>query len=73
MSRFGRPSEEAAAQWASLQRQWSLAREGWNDEVALRFEREFWSEWQSVMPQTVELLRDLEAAMENADRVTSDV
>ena len=72
MSQFERPSESAQQQWLALNRQWQSAREQWNDEVSQRFEREFWSEWERVVPQTLELLRALEESLDGADNVAGE-
>ncbi len=72
MSRFERPSEAASRGWANLQHQWQGTRDSWNDEVAARFEREFWSEWEGAVPQTIELLRALEEALDAAEDVANE-
>lgn len=72
MSHFERPSEVTQQQWLALQRQWQGAREEWNDEVSQRFEREFWSDWESVLPQTIEILRALEETLDAAESVANE-
>lgn len=68
MSSFNQPSEELSAKWSLLQAQWSECRSTWNDVVAERFERDFWTEWQSSLPEAVHVLKILEEALERAER-----
>jgi hypothetical protein len=70
MSDFSHPSEQLTSHWVALQTQWSDTRDSWADAVATRFEREFWAEWTAAVPEGIKVLRDLEMAMEQADRNT---
>lgn len=68
MSSFNQSSEELSAKWSSLQAQWSQCRGTWNDVVADRFERDFWSDWQSSLPEAIRVLRTLEEALERTEK-----
>lgn len=72
MSSFERPSQAMEQSFANAQRQWQNVSENWNDEVSQRFEREFWSDWESVLPPTIELLRALEECLDGAERATAE-
>jgi uncharacterized protein YukE len=68
MSDYSRPSEELSTQWSSLQSQWSQCRNTWNDAVSDRFERDFWIEWETSIPEALRLLQSLEEAINHAER-----
>lgn len=68
MSNFNQSSEELSAKWSSLQAQWSQCRSTWSDVVADRFEHDFWSEWQSSLPQAIRVLQTLEEALARAEK-----
>jgi len=68
MSNFDQSSEELSAKWSSLQSQWSQCRGTWNDEVADRFERDFWSDWQSALPEALRVFKALEEALVRAEK-----
>lgn len=68
MSDFNSTSECITERWSSLQAQWAQCRSEWNDGVAERFEREFWSEWEELVPRALPLLRELEDALHSAKR-----
>lgn len=65
-------SEVLRDRWASLQQHWTNTREQWNDPVAMRFEREFWSEWENALPKAIDLMRELEKALTQANREAYD-
>lgn len=49
--------------WDSLQGAWAGARDTWCDEVAERFEREFWTETEATVHDVLRRLADLEDAI----------
>ncbi len=73
MSSFNQSSEELSAKWSSLQAQWSQCRGTWNDVVADRFERDFWNDWQSALPEAIRVLQTLEEAVERAEKDLENV
>lgn len=72
MSSFDQPSETIASSWSLLQGEWAECREHWDDAVALRFEREFWSEWEKLLPSLIPVLRQLEDALSDAMQVAQE-
>jgi hypothetical protein len=70
MSGFGAPSQILSDQWSRLQQQWTQCRDEWNDDVARRFEREFWEAWQGLLPSAVAMFQAMEEAIEQAERET---
>lgn len=52
-------------QWRLLQAQWGATRDLWHDPVRHYFEREFWQQYEEVMPP---LLKD----MDRLDRVIAE-
>ncbi|MDQ2731137.1 MAG: hypothetical protein M3Y56_05720 [Armatimonadota bacterium] len=65
---FSQPSETLNSAWTSLQAQWSETRAEWNDVVAERFEREFWSEWETIVPSATAALQELEELLATATK-----
>ncbi|MBL7065841.1 MAG: hypothetical protein ISS49_16820 [Anaerolineae bacterium] len=54
--------------WRALQQQWRITGDLWNDPVRHHFEREFWQEWEQVVPSTLEAIRHLAEVMGAARR-----
>ena len=46
-------SEGLHHEWRTLQQQWRATCDLWNDPVRHRFEREFWQEWEQVVPAAI--------------------
>ena len=58
-------AERSHGEWSTLDDQWHTTRRDWNDVVAIRFEKEFWSQWEADFPM---LLRELDGLEETLDR-----
>jgi len=58
-------AERAHSEWSRLEEQWLNTRREWRDEVAARFEREFWQPWKQDLPR---LLRELDELEDTLDR-----
>lgn len=56
--------------WKDLRDQWAATRQKWRDTVGDRFEREFWQEWEKVVPQFLKAVDDLEKVLDRAVRDT---
>jgi len=54
--------------WRALQQQWQTTCELWNDPVRHHFEREFWQEWEQVVPSTLDAMQQLAEVMSAARR-----
>jgi len=54
--------------WQTLQRQWSTACEFWDDPVQWRFEREFWQDFERIVPATMEQMKRLTKVIAQARR-----
>lgn len=59
--------EQIQTRWRMLQQQWRTSCGLWNDPVRHRFEREFWREWEQVVPATLDAMQQL-AEVVNAAR-----
>jgi hypothetical protein len=64
-------NERLRSEWSLLQQQWHDSRRDWRDSVAAGFEREFWFQWESEVPQLIGELADLEENLERALRSLS--
>lgn len=57
-------------QWHTLEVRWRETRDGWNDPVAWRFEREF---WEPLNRSASRLLRQTEALSERLEAVRARI
>jgi hypothetical protein len=64
-------NERLRSEWSLLEQQWHASRRDWRDVVAVRFEREFWSQWEAEVPVLIRELADLEESLERALRALS--
>lgn len=46
--------EQFRHDWRKLQSKWQVVAAGWHDEKKHRYEREFWREFEEVVPVTLE-------------------
>lgn len=60
------PSEAVESQWRSLQERWVATTAHWRDAVRLDFERQFWQDYERVVPSTIRKLEELEREIANA-------
>ena len=58
--------ERLQVAWEHLQATWEAARDVWRDEVAQRFEREFWMETESTVEDVLRRLDHLEDSIAGA-------
>jgi len=68
MSNVNVTSERLQNSWRALQQQWQATCELWNDPVRHHFEREFWQEWEQVVPSTLDAMQQLAEVMSAARR-----
>jgi hypothetical protein len=66
MSQVEYARESLSNEWRVLQDTWDGVRAEWRDAVAARFERDFWSEWETTVPPLLELLETLNEALDQA-------
>lgn len=59
------------SEWSLLEQQWHASRRDWRDPVAVKFEREFWSQWEAEVPGLIRELADLEEDLDRALRSLS--
>ena len=62
--------EEMRDLFERLKNQWRMASEEWGDEDPQKqyFEREFWVEWENVVPPVIDALEELDQAIRGVDR-----
>jgi len=63
-------TEEFHGHWCALEACWRETRQGWNDPVAWRFEREF---WEPLNQAANEMLRETEALFDQLEAVRARV
>lgn len=54
--------------WGSIQRQWHCTEEQWQDAVKDRFQREFWEEYEHVVPAALKEIGQLEQVIAQIQR-----
>ena len=54
--------------WLSLQRQWQASCALWDDPVRHQFEREFWQDFERVVPATINEMQKLAEVIAQARR-----
>lgn len=59
-------NESIRAEWRLLLSQWKSARTQWRDPVALRFERDFWRQYEEEVPRFLQILDQLDDVLERA-------
>ncbi|MDW7652363.1 MAG: hypothetical protein SCK29_12930 [Bacillota bacterium] len=50
-------------EWLFLRGVWQATREHWQDEVAERFEQQFWNRWDREVPGTLVGMQELEEVL----------
>lgn len=63
--------ERISGEWSLLQQQWRATRSEWQDVVAVKFEKEYWGEWEAQVPLLLRELGELEDTLDRALRSLS--
>ena len=67
MSSFSRPSEPLAERLTTLRSEWQHVRDRWHDPIGDRFERQFWNEFESILPACLGAIKQLEDLLISAE------
>jgi hypothetical protein len=59
-------AERAYFEWSRLKEQWDATRVDWRDDVAKRFEKDFWQSWETEVPKFLCELHELEDTLDQA-------
>ena len=59
---------QLSQRWKDLQRMWVSTQEGWNDDVRRHFERVYWQQVKSVLPDYLSQLEELTRVIQQAKR-----
>ena len=68
MSSLNTTREQLYAAWQALQHQWQASCALWDDSVRRRFEREFWQDFERVVPATMNEMQKLAEVIAQARR-----
>ena len=60
--------QQLSTDWSLLREQWQATRYDWQDAVATRFEKEYWREYEEVLPLLLRELLELDETVERAFR-----
>ena len=59
---------QLGSSWQALQRKWQASCAQWNDPVSRKFEREFWQDFERVVPATINEMQKLAEVIAQARR-----
>lgn len=70
MSRNGMKNsgEQIQNYWRALQSQWNDTSSQWNDEARHSFEKEFWQEFDTIVPSVIDEMAKLADVLDRAQR-----
>ena len=68
MSKVKRSHEQAMSAWRRLRIQWEKTSAQWNDRAREQYEREFWQEYESVVPSALRAMQSLNEIIDQARR-----
>jgi len=68
MSTLNDARERTHSGWQALQGKWHTTCELWDDPARRRFEREFWQEFERIVPAAIEQMRRLAELFAQARR-----
>ena len=68
MGSLSKAYEQLCNRWQSLQRQWQASGTLWNDPVQRRFVRDFWQDFERVVPATMSEMQKLAEVIAQARR-----
>lgn len=66
MSRLNEAHGSIDGGWSQLRETWGAVRGEWRDAVALRFEREWWQQFEEVVPRWLDALAEVDEVLERA-------
>ena len=68
MSKLRTNQERINSEWSKLQAQWQKTSVMWNDSEKIRFEKEFWLEYEPIIRATLKQLERLDKVIDQAKR-----
>jgi hypothetical protein len=68
MSNLRSNQENILSEWTKLQAQWQKTSALWNDSAKVRFEKEFWQEYEPIIRATIKQLERLDQIVDQAKR-----
>jgi len=71
MSQIDGALDRLQVDWKVLQSEWAQCRGEWRDAVADQFEQEYWNQWESMMPQMLGFLTELDDLLNRIPQQTS--
>jgi hypothetical protein len=66
MSNLRTNQESIISEWSKLQAQWQKSSVMWNDSEKIRFEKEFWQEYEPIIRATLKQLERLDQVIDQA-------
>lgn len=68
MSVLAESHDSLRGEWSALEAQWQSTRGHWRDNVAARFEKEFWQQMENCIPQLLRTMDEVEETFNRAFR-----
>lgn len=66
MSVLTQNHDKLRSEWSTLETQWKSARRQWRDNVADRFEKQFWQPMEDCIPQLLRTIDEVEETLKQA-------
>ena len=63
-------ADRLASAWTGLQARWKETQSVWRDEVAERFGRQYWADWEVSLPRAIRVFEELEQTLSRAETET---
>ena len=68
MSLLAENHDSLRSEWSALESQWQATRYQWRDNIAVRFEKQFWQQIEDCIPQLLKAMDEVEETLSRAFR-----
>jgi hypothetical protein len=68
MSLLAEQHDSLRSGWSVLEEQWQSTRGQWRDNVAARFEKQFWQQMEDCIPQLLRAMEEVDETLSRAFR-----
>ena len=72
MTVLGETHDSLQGEWSALESQWQSVSAQWRDNVAARFEKQFWQPMEDSIPQLLKSMDEVEETFRQAFRSLAD-
>lgn len=72
MSKFKSVAEELQQEWIKVENTWLETRRLWQDQVARKFEKMIWEEWERELRKSLRVIDEVDHILDEAELKTAD-